>query len=70
MLDLESPNLVDRLVDVEAMSQCGSGKLVDSSNPAQSVLFLKLVNKDCSDTSMHLRNADVQACVLGWIKSL
>lgn len=68
-LDLESPDLADRLVNVEAMSPCGSRKLVDPSDPAQSVFFLKLSSKDCSSTSMHLRDADTQACVLGWIKS-
>jgi hypothetical protein len=68
-LDLASPNLSTRLVDVPATE--GSGLLIDSSAPSKSVLYLKLTPDPPFGARMPLGStylsATTLACVLRWI---
>jgi hypothetical protein len=69
-LDLESPLVASRLVGICAR---GGGLLVDPSNPAQSVLYLKLTIAPPFGSRMPLGKPPLDdatlACVLNWISA-
>jgi hypothetical protein len=68
-LDLASPGLAARLIDHMAVG--GSGKLIDSSNPAQSVLLLKLTANPPFGAQMPFLRSPLSAaqtqCVHDWV---
>jgi hypothetical protein len=67
-LDLQSPDVVTRLVGVPARE--GPGLLVDSSAPSASVLYTKLTSRPPFGARMPLTGAlddPTIACVLAWI---
>jgi hypothetical protein len=68
-LDLASPGVSSRLVDVPATE--GSGLLVDPSAPSKSVLYLKLTSNPPFGARMPLGatslDASTLACVLAWV---
>jgi hypothetical protein len=73
-LDLVSPGLAARLVDVPASSTCGGTLLVDSSDPEASLLYQKVLDSAPCGSRMPLGGAplvDVErACLLEWITEL
>ncbi len=68
-LDLVSPDVLTRLSGQSAME--GPGLLIDTSDPASSVLYLKMVSPPPFGSLMPLGGTPVSAanlaCVLGWI---
>ena len=70
-LDLESPGLPKRLVDKQAHG--GPGLLIDSKNPAQSVMLLKLTDNPPFQFQMPLGapplSPDELACLQGWVQT-
>lgn len=70
-LDLESPGLPKRLVN--KLAHGGPGLLIDSKNPAQSVLYLKLTDDPPFQFQMPLGapplSADEMACLQAWIEA-
>ena len=70
-LDLESPGLPRRLLDKQAHG--GPGLLIDSKDPAQSVLYLKVTDTPPFQFQMPLGApalaASDQACLLSWVQS-
>lgn len=70
-LDLESPGLPQRLVGKQAHG--GPGLLIDSQNPAQSVLYLKTTDNPPFQFQMPIGadplSSDEQACLLSWMSA-
>ncbi|MBV9948799.1 MAG: hypothetical protein JOZ69_18270, partial [Myxococcales bacterium] len=68
-LDLGSPGLLARLVDKPASG--GPGKLIDSSNPAQSVLLLKAAPNPPFGMRMPFGraplNPELTQCLQDWV---
>jgi hypothetical protein len=70
-LDLESPGLPDRLKNKAAHG--GPGYLIDTQNPAQSVLFLKVTANPPFQFQMPLGapplSANEMACLQAWVQA-
>jgi hypothetical protein len=68
-MDLESPDVVSRLVGVKATE--GSGLLIDPSDPMASVLYTKLTTVPPFGSRMPLGGKTLDdstmACVLAWV---
>ncbi len=68
-LDLESPGLPQRLLNVQASG--GPGRIIDTANPDQSVLYTKLLNPPPFKFQMPLGrpqlSADDVLCVQQWV---
>lgn len=71
-LDLTSPSLAMRVAGRKGPSACSSKLLIDTANPKQSALYLKVTGTSCG-SQMPLGgtlSASEQACVLSWIEAL
>ena len=70
-LDLESPGLPTRLVNKQAHG--GPGLLIDSTNPAQSVMLLKVTDTPPFQFQMPLGapplSAEEVACLQAWVQA-
>ena len=70
-LDLESPGLPKRLMD--KLAHGGPGYLIDSKNPGQSVLFLKVTDNPPFQFQMPLGapplSTDEMKCLQAWVQS-
>ena len=70
-LDLESPGLPLRLVN--KLAHGGPGYLIDSKNPGQSVLYLKVTANPPFQFQMPLGapplSPDEMACLLAWVQA-
>lgn len=71
-LDLTSPSLAMRVAGRKGPSACASKLLIDTENPKQSALYLKVTGTSCG-SQMPLGgtlSASEQACVLSWLEAL
>jgi hypothetical protein len=70
-LDLESAGLPKRLVN--KLAHGGPGYLIDSKNPGQSVLYLKVTGNPPFQFQMPLGapplSSDEMACLLAWVQA-
>lgn len=72
-LDLESEGVSERLKDVPGGGACSSWKLLDSSNPSKSLVYLKVTDDPPCEPRMPIGKALTaaeQACVLEWLEGL
>jgi hypothetical protein len=72
MLDLASPNVAERLVDVPATADCNGAPLIDPNDAEASILYVKLLPMPCGLSQMpqvgdKLTEPEL-ACVLDWIE--
>lgn len=71
LLDLQSPNLAERVVNVPATITCGGGLLADPAHPQSSILYQKVADDVPCGSRMPLGSADLtldeQSCILLWI---
>ncbi len=71
LLDLQSPNVADRVVNVAATITCGGGLLADPAHPEASILYQKVIEDVPCGSRMPLGSADLtldeQSCILTWI---
>jgi len=71
-LDLTSASLAARVDGRTSNGACSGDLLIDKDNPAQSVLYVKVIGSGCG-TRMPIGGtltAEEQACVLSWIEGL
>jgi hypothetical protein len=71
-LDFQSPGLTDRLIDAPASATCSGEVWIDSTEPAQSLIYTKLFDDKPCGLRMPLGgelSAEQSACVLAWIEA-
>ena len=71
-LDLTSPMLAMRMGTRKGPSQCSDKLMIDTENPEESALYLKVSGGDCGSRMPlgGMLNAAEQECVLSWIEGL
>jgi hypothetical protein len=71
-LDLTSASLATRLAGRKGATACNDKLLINTADPAQSMLYLKVTGSSCG-VKMPLGgslSSDEEACVLSWIEGL